>query len=81
MLASARRGGFDILYLHKVDRLARRLRWAIEIVEELATLGIAVKAVEQNFDLGTPEGKLIFNFLGGLGEFYSDNLSKETLLS
>lgn len=78
MLAAARRGEFNILYVHKVDRLARRLRWAIEIVEELATLGIVVKAVEQNFDLGTPEGKLIFNFLGGLGEFYSDNLSKET---
>jgi len=78
MLEDARKKEFDILYVHKVDRLARRLEWAIEIVKELQGLDINLKAVEQNFDLSTPEGKLMFHLLGSLGEFYSDNLSKET---
>ncbi len=34
--------------------------------------------MEQNFNLDLPEGKLMFHLLGSLGEFYSDNLSKET---
>jgi DNA invertase Pin-like site-specific DNA recombinase len=34
--------------------------------------------VEQNFNLGTPEVKFMFHLLRSLGEFYSDNLSKET---
>ena len=78
MLEDARRGLFDVLYVHKIDRLARKLEWAIEIAKELQKNDVVLKAVEQNFDLDTPEGKLMFHLLGSLGEFYSDNLSKET---
>ena len=78
MLDDARKGMFSILYVHKVDRLARRLEWAIEIVKELQKVNVTLRAVEQAFDLATPEGKLLFHMLGSLGEFYSDNLSKET---
>ena len=78
MLEDARRGLFGILYVHKVDRLARRLEWAIEIVKQLQKENVILKAVEQNFNLDMPEGKLMFHLLGSLGEFYSDNLSKET---
>jgi DNA invertase Pin-like site-specific DNA recombinase len=78
MREAARRGEFKILYVHKVDRLARRLEWSLEIVHELQELDILFKAVQQPFDLSTPEGKLLFHLVSSLGEFYSDNLSKET---
>jgi DNA invertase Pin-like site-specific DNA recombinase len=78
MRDGARRGEFKVLYVHKVDRLARRLEWALEIVHELQALDINFKAVEQPFDLSTPEGKLLFHFLSSLSEFYSDTVSKET---
>jgi DNA invertase Pin-like site-specific DNA recombinase len=78
MLKGAQKGEFKFLYVHKVDRLARRLEWAIEIAKQIGKEGVVLKAVEQNFDLSTPEGKLMFHLLGSLGEFYSDNLSKET---
>ena len=78
MREAARRGEFKILYVHKVDRLARRLEWSLEIVHELQSLDINFKAVQQPFDLRTPEGKLLFHLISSLGEFYSDNVSKET---
>jgi site-specific DNA recombinase len=78
MLEDSKRGMFGVLYVHKVDRLARRLEWAIEIVKQLQKMDVTLKAVEQNFNLDMPEGKLMFHLLGSLGEFYSDNLSKET---
>jgi len=78
MREAARRGEFKVLYVHKVDRLARRLEWSLEIVHELQELDIIFKAVQQPFDLGTPEGKLLFHLVSSLGEFNSDNLSKET---
>ena len=78
MREAARCGEFKVLYVHKVDRLARRLEWSLEIVHELQSLDINFKAVQQPFDLGTPEGKLLFHLVSSLGEFYSDNLSKET---
>jgi site-specific DNA recombinase len=77
MRESARRGEFTVLYVHKVDRLARRLEWSLEIVHELQALDINFKAVQQPFDLTTPEGKLMFHLISSLGEFYCDNVSKE----
>ncbi len=71
MREGARRREFDVLYVHKVDRLARRLEWSLEIVHELQSLDISFKAVEQPFDLSTPEGKLLFHLVSSLGEFYS----------
>lgn len=78
MREAAKQGEFKILYVHKVDRLARRLEWSLEIVHELQDLDINFKAVQQPFDLSTPEGKLLFHLVSSLGEFYSDNVSKET---
>jgi site-specific DNA recombinase len=78
MINDAKNRKFDYLYVHKIDRLARRIKSAIEIVEELERCSVSLIAVEQNFDLRTPEGKLMFNFLVSLSEFYSDNLSTET---
>ncbi len=78
MREAARRGQFKILYVHKVDRLARRLEWSLEIVHELQSLDINFKAVEQPFDLRTPEGKLLFHLVSSLGEFYSDNVRRLT---
>ena len=76
MREDAKRGVFKILYVHKVDRLARRLEWSLEIVHELQSLDIGFKAVEQPFDLRTPEGKLLFHLVSSLGEFYSDNVRR-----
>jgi site-specific DNA recombinase len=70
-------GEFKVLYVHKVDRPARRLEWSLEIVHELQELDIIFKPV-QTFDLSTPEDKLLFHLVSSLGEFYSDNLKRET---
>jgi DNA invertase Pin-like site-specific DNA recombinase len=78
MREAARRGEFKVLYVHKVDRLARRLEWSLEIVHELQALDISFKAVEQPFDLRTSEGKLLFHLVSSLGEFYSDNVRRLT---
>jgi hypothetical protein len=43
MREAARRGEFKVLYVHKVDRLARRLEWSLEIVHELQELDIISK--------------------------------------
>ncbi len=75
---NSRSGEFKVLYVLKVDRLARRLEWSLEIVHELQSLDINFKAVQQPFDLRTPEGKLLFHLVSSLGEFYSDNVRRLT---
>jgi DNA invertase Pin-like site-specific DNA recombinase len=51
------------------------LEWSLEIVHELQSLDISFKAVEQPFDLRTPEGKLNFHPVSSLGEFFGHNVS------
>ena len=77
-LEGAKQGRFKILLVHKVDRLARRLEWTIDLVRTFENYGVKVIFVEQDFDRETPDGKLHFNMTGILAEFYSDNLSRET---
>ncbi|MBL7161083.1 MAG: recombinase family protein [Anaerolineales bacterium] len=76
-LESAKQGKFKILYVHKLDRLARRLEWTIEIAKTLEKYGVQLISVDQNFDRNTPDGKLHFNMMGMMAEHYSDNLSRE----
>jgi DNA invertase Pin-like site-specific DNA recombinase len=56
MRDDARWGVFKILYVHKDDRLARRLEWSLEIVHELQSLDISFKAVEYHLTCGPPKG-------------------------
>jgi hypothetical protein len=53
---NSRSGEFKVLYVLKVDRLARRLVWSLEIIHEPKALDINFKAVQQPFNLGTPQG-------------------------
>jgi site-specific DNA recombinase len=77
-LESAKKGKYKYLYIHKIDRLSRRLEWTLEITRTLKSYGVELISVDQNFDLDSPSGKLNFNVTSMMAEFYSDNLSQET---
>ncbi|MFZ6027784.1 MAG: recombinase family protein [Chloroflexota bacterium] len=72
-------GKIKIAYVHKLDRLARRLEWMLEVVGEMQKHNVVLRAVEQRFDINTPDGKLLFQLISSMGEFFSNNLSKETM--
>jgi len=78
MMASAKQGKFKFIYVHKVDRLSRRLPWTFEIIMELEEYGVEVIFAEYNYNRDTPDGKLQFTMTGMMAEHYSDNLSRET---
>jgi DNA invertase Pin-like site-specific DNA recombinase len=65
MLQGAHKKEFHYLYVHKVDRL----EWAIDIAKQIENDGVILKAVEQNFDLGTPKTSLRSIYLDRLGSF------------
>ncbi len=71
-------GKYDVIVVHKIDRFSRKLRITLEYFEKLGKAGIGFVAIENQIDYSTPEGKLMLTLQGGLAEFYSDNLSRET---
>ena len=78
-MADAESGRFSIIVVHKMDRFARKLRVALECLEQLGRAHVGVVSVsEPDLDYSTPQGFLFLSMLGALAEWYSRNLSTET---
>ena len=78
MTTAAFSGDFDVLVVHKLDRFSRNLRITLEYFDKLSKAGIAFVSINEQMDFSTPWGRLALTLLGGLAQFYSDNLSQET---
>jgi DNA invertase Pin-like site-specific DNA recombinase len=59
----------DTLVVTKLDRLARSVANACEIVERLQKKGVALKVLAMGLDTGTPTGRLMLNMLASVAQF------------
>src|SRR5262249_30491132 len=78
MVADAEAGLFDIMIVHKLDRLARNLRVTLETLQRLDRAGVVFVSISENMDFSTPIGRVILATLAAFAEYYSHNLSAET---
>ena len=78
MIGDALAGKFDVLVVHKLDRFSRNLRITLEYFDKLSKAGVTFLSINEQMDFTTPWGRLALTLLGGLAQFYSDNLSQET---
>jgi len=53
----------------RLDRLGRKLRHLITLLEELQALGIAFVSLNEGIDATIPAGKLQMHILGAIAEF------------
>lgn len=75
-LAACRNG--DTLVVAKLDRLARSLRDAKDIVDELTVKGVKLSIGGSVHDPTDPVGRLLFNVLAMVAEFESDLIRART---
>lgn len=75
-LASCRDG--DTLVIAKLDRLARSLRDAKDIVDELTAKNVKLNIGGSVHDPNDPVGRLLFNVLAMVAEFESDLIRART---
>ncbi len=62
----------DVLYICKLDRLARNVRDLKNIAGRLEEEGVGLHVLDQKIDTTTPTGRLMFNMLGVIAEFEND---------
>src|SRR3954471_4376456 len=62
----------DQLVVWKVDRLGRSLREMINTAHDLQKQGVKVLSLTENVDTETATGRLMFNFLGTIAEYFVD---------
>ncbi len=73
-----KKGTFDVVVVHSLDRWSRNLGITIESFKQLAKAGIAFVSITENIDYSAPQGRLSSNILGAFAEYFSDSLSKHT---
>ena len=66
----------DTLLVTRIDRLARSLKDLQDLVHELKSKGVTLKATEQPVDTSSAAGKAFFDMLGVFAEFET-NLRRE----
>ncbi len=76
MIADAKRGGFDTVLVHKLDRFSRDRLDMLLYKRELSLCGVALESVLERIG-DDPESVLLESLLAGMNEFYSRNLARE----
>ena len=69
LLDAARKRQIDLVIVWKLDRFGRSLKQLVNALEELAGLGVGFISYQDNLDLTTAQGRLMFHIIGAMAEF------------
>jgi len=75
LLADAASGEFDVVVVHTIDRWARNVGVQREALQRLGEANVGFASVTENIDFTTPAGRLMLTMIGGVSEFFSDQLA------
>jgi site-specific DNA recombinase len=76
---AARTGVIQVLIVHDLDRLSRKLSHQLLLLEEFARHGVAVEFVNGGPNDSTPEGKLFLSMRGAVSEFEREKIRERTM--
>lgn len=71
LLKEAEEGCFDLVISWKINRLSRKLKDALTIVELFERNNVTYHSYTEPFDNSTPAGKMQFQMMALIGEFES----------
>jgi len=75
LVLDAKNKKFDILFIYRLDRLARNVKNVLDTYDLLEKQNIALKSMTEAFDTGTPTGKFFMTLLASIAA-----LERETIL-
>lgn len=76
MLRDCDKGRFEVILIHKYDRIARNLGEHVNLEQKLKSKGIELIATAQNFG-SSNEAKMMRTMVWAMSEYYIDNLAEE----
>ena len=76
LMKDVRKRKIDLILCWRLDRLGRSLKHLILTLDELQSIGVGFVSYNENLDLTTSTGRLMFQLLGAFAEF-ERNLIKE----
>ena len=74
LLRDAENGLFDLVVVHTLDRWARNVGVQRQALQVLGDARVGFASVTEGIDFTTPSGRLLLTTIGGVAEFFSDQL-------
>ncbi len=69
LMKNANRRHIDCIIVWKLDRFGRSLKHLVNAIDELNSVGIVFISHQEQIDLSTPTGKLMFHIIAAMAEF------------
>jgi len=69
LIADAHHRKFDAVCCWKLDRFGRSLKHLVNAIADLEALGVAFISLQDNLDLSTPSGRLMFHIIAAMAQF------------
>ncbi len=69
LMDAARKRTIDLVIVWKLDRFGRSLKQLVNALEELSSLDVGFISYQDNLDLTTAQGRLMFHIIGSMAEF------------
>jgi site-specific DNA recombinase len=80
LLTDAKKRKFKILFVYRLDRLARSVKHVLDTYDLLESKEIALKSMTEAFDTGTPTGKFFMTLLASIAALERDTILERTQL-
>lgn len=80
LLEEAKENKFDVVYVWKISRLARKNVDLLSIVEQLSKSNVKVFSISENFDTETTMGKFSLQMMGAVAEFERNTIVENVKL-
>ncbi len=78
MIEDAKKGLFEVVIVHKMDRFSRNVYDTLDVQNQLLRYGVRIESVIEQFT-DTPEGQLQQIVQLGVSQYYSANLAREVM--
>lgn len=78
LLADMRAGRFDAVIVLALDRLGRKTRIVLSLVDELAACNVALVSCKESLDTSTPQGAFVLTMFAALAQLERDTIVERT---
>lgn len=78
VLELVKAGKVEHLVIHKLDRLARNVKEAVEIADLLQKKGAALHSINERLDTGSASGRLFYNILSAMSQWEREVIAERT---
>jgi len=78
LLTDVRSGQVDAVIILSLDRLGRKTRMVLDLVEELTAHGVALVSCKESLDTTSPQGQFVLTMFAALAQLERDLIAERT---